>query len=457
MEGKTKIVVRTMQRDIKGLPPKEVVLSGIQPENLIKKIKSKKKKSADSEISSKINKVKPSKTSPPKELPVLKTKKESKTKKKPKEKKKKKKKSRKQKPKEPKEAEEAKAKVKTKEKERKKALLKTKKLKEKLSHSVETNKQLKEKLQKTQEKISLVKKSQQKDRQIQEQAEQLKEENQELKNKLPKLEQQIEQSKQIKEENQQLKEKLAKKASRKRKPSPQKEKKKIVESKESPKVEQASKRKKQIFIGLGALATAGLLIFISWWLLKKPGDEVVVPPQPEGPTEPITPEPTEPQPQQPKKSAEALIPVEQEIKVNNLETLLAKEQLPGLGKVEGWQPNLQLPQTLKEKPKNLLIFGKNEPKLGLVIKTDNSLTALSTLNKWEPEMPSDLKILFAQQAPPQSSFKPDLSYENLVIRFQEVDNLNKSLHYTLIKNKIIITTSRQDMDLVLGVLLSEQN
>jgi len=113
---------------------------------------------------------------------------------------------------------------------------------------------------------------------------------------------------------------------------------------------------------------------------------------------------------------------------------------------------LNLPKNLIFTDYNILIF-PNKTR-GLVLQIENTLDTLAEMIFWEPQMSQDLKILNINSK--KAKFRVNnWEYPNIIIRFQNVTDLSHSLHYTLIKNKLIITTAEQDMRLIINALLYE--
>ncbi len=162
-----------------------------------------------------------------------------------------------------------------------------------------------------------------------------------------------------------------------------------------------------------------------------PGQQIVVKPQP-------TPEPlpSEPVPQEPAIPQPGLLP-----------------NIPQIVQTKTDKP-LNLPPDLTYKDYNLLVFP--DKKLGLVLQVSNVLESLAEMVFWEKTMLQDLSWLFLDNAPSKAKFKVNnWEYPNIVIRFQDTIDLSQSLHYTLIQNKLIITTSEESMSLIINALLHE--
>jgi len=217
---------------------------------------------------------------------------------------------------------------------------------------------------------------------------------------------------------------------------------------------QASKKKQIIIALISAIAIFGTGVGV-YYLLQRPSKKIIINPPEQNTQEQITTEITQPTAKT-TTPINSLIPVQKQLTLDELNQLInSNEKLPALAQITASDITIPLPKQLIDQPANLLLFGQGNPRLGLVIKINDSLSALSALTAWEPSMASDLKELFITNTPMQAIFKPDLSYPHIVVRFQDTPDLNNSLHYTLINNKIIITTSRQNMDLILTAVLQD--
>ena len=188
---------------------------------------------------------------------------------------------------------------------------------------------------------------------------------------------------------------------------------------------------KQIIVILILGVILAILVVSGYFLLKTPGQQIVVEPH-------ITPEPSpsEPVPQEPTTPQTGLLP-----------------NIPQIVQTKTDKP-LNLPPDLTYKDYNLIVFPNK--KLGLVLQISDSLATLAEMVFWEKRMAQDLSWLFLNNAPSKAKFKVNnWEYPNIVIRFQDATDLAQSLHYTLIKNKLIITTSGEDMSLIINALLNE--
>ena len=192
-----------------------------------------------------------------------------------------------------------------------------------------------------------------------------------------------------------------------------------------------SRQLKQTIIILILVIILTAFGFGGYYLLKMPGQQIVVKPQP-------TPEPlpSEPVPQEPAIPQPGLLP-----------------NIPQIVQTKTDKP-LNLPPDLTYKDYNLLVFP--DKKLGLVLQVSNVLESLAEMVFWEKTMLQDLSWLFLDNAPSKAKFKVNnWEYPNIVIRFQDTIDLSQSLHYTLIQNKLIITTSEESMSLIINALLHE--
>ena len=196
-----------------------------------------------------------------------------------------------------------------------------------------------------------------------------------------------------------------------------------------------SKNLKQIIIILILILSLAVIGLGSYMALKLlPGQKIIVETPPI-----ITPEPSpesEPEPEPEPEITTGLIPA-----------------FPQLIQTKTDQ-SLNLPKSLQFTDYNILTFPNQ--KLGLVLEVKNSLAALAEMTLWEKNIIQDLNWLFTDQMPSQASFKVNSQeYPNIIIRYQNTKNLQNSLHYTLINNKLIITTSKQNMTLIINTLLHE--
>lgn len=186
-----------------------------------------------------------------------------------------------------------------------------------------------------------------------------------------------------------------------------------------------SKKLKQIIIILILLAILSAISLGAYYLLALPGQEIVIT-QPEE-SEPIIEEP---------------------------EILPQTGLLPNIPQIIQTKTDLELnlPKNLTFDDYNLLIF--SDQSKGLVLKVDNALSALAEMTFWEAKMPQDLTILSPVLS--QAKFRVNnWEYPNMIIRYQNTSDLSNSLHYALINNKLIITTSEQNMRLIINALLHE--
>ncbi|MFH1392170.1 MAG: IMCp domain-containing protein [bacterium] len=166
--------------------------------------------------------------------------------------------------------------------------------------------------------------------------------------------------------------------------------------------------------------------FGGYYLLKLPGQQIVVKPEP-------APKP-EPEPEPAPKPQTGLLP--------NIPQIIQTKT----------DNALNLPRDLNYKDYNLIVF--SDKKMGLVLQVSDALASLAEMVFWEKAMAQDLTWLFLDIAPPKEKFKVNnWEYPNIVIRFQDTNDLSQSLHYALIKNKLIITTSEQNMRLIISALL----
>lgn len=196
---------------------------------------------------------------------------------------------------------------------------------------------------------------------------------------------------------------------------------------EKPKKEpkRAGKQVKILFI---IFILMGLIGITGYYLLNLEGEEIRIE------TEIPEPEPY-------------IIPEEPEIKslvpIDNIHITLAEQE-----------PDLNIPFYFASQEYNVLRFSDN--RLGLVIDIQNNLTTLAEITIWEKTMAQDLNNLFAEAAPKEQFRINNWEFPNLVIRYQDTENLENSLHYALIKDKLIITTSSTNMTLLLSNLWINQ-
>lgn len=202
-------------------------------------------------------------------------------------------------------------------------------------------------------------------------------------------------------------------------------KEKIIE-KETP------KSKKQTIVILIILLLLVLIGLTGYYLLNLEGEEITIETPPtEEPEKPII---VEPEPEL-KPRTESLVPTDGvHISLVEFEN----------------EPDINLPFYFASQEYNVLRF--SDRKLGIVIDIQNNLTTLAEITIWEKTMPEDLANLFIEKAPNNSFRINNWEFPNLLIRYQNTENLENSLHYALIKDKLIITTSKTDMTLLLNNL-----
>lgn len=119
---------------------------------------------------------------------------------------------------------------------------------------------------------------------------------------------------------------------------------------------------------------------------------------------------------------------------------------------------LQMPESLLNNLENSYTLILASARLGLIIETKDNLAVLAEMNRWEKSMAQDLTGLFIESAPEtptEAQFKINTDYPHIIIHYLNLPVPNNSLNYTLVKNKLIITTSRINIYLVLDRILEE--
>lgn len=230
------------------------------------------------------------------------------------------------------------------------------------------------------------------------------------------------------------------------------------------------------------LITLGVLVYFIFFnkpeskQIIKQEPEIIIEPEPDAETQPITSEPIITVPK-------SLIPVEKDLILNInaekevlsqiksfLDQTLDSARISQLVLAEDNQPvNLntllsKLKIFLPERIKNnlaqdytLLSFAPNNHfELGLILKINNTLPVLSELSFWQKNISYDLKSLFIdQQIPETTEFRiNNQEYPNIVIHFQNTSDLENSLHYTISQNNLIITPSSSAIHLILNSMLN---
>lgn len=195
-------------------------------------------------------------------------------------------------------------------------------------------------------------------------------------------------------------------------------KEKVIVKKEKPAKKENKRTGKQIKIIL-ILILVGLIGFGGYYLLSLQGEEIII-------------DIPEPPPIELEPIIDALIPIDG-VHISLIDNI-----------------SVNFPIYFDQYQRNFLKFA--DDKRGLVMKVDNNLSTLAEITLWEKNMATDLVNLFLGKIPKALFRVNNWEFPNLVIRYQNTSDLENSLHYALVKDKLIITTSATNMRLILNNL-----
>lgn len=122
---------------------------------------------------------------------------------------------------------------------------------------------------------------------------------------------------------------------------------------------------------------------------------------------------------------------------------------------------INVPSNILEKLENdymFLSFGQEEGnKTGLIIKIRNPERLVEELKEWEQEqsMVKDLSSLFFSQKPeiPEEFKFLEEDYKGVIIRYINPPHLDLGINYTIIRDRLIITTSKKEIKSIIDRFL----
>ena len=200
---------------------------------------------------------------------------------------------------------------------------------------------------------------------------------------------------------------------------------KVIESKKSP--QEKDRKRKQLILGIGFIVFLIALGIMIYFLLKAPGDKIVIKPKP------------------PKiEEKEEIIVIEEEIPD------IIEEEIPD---IEPERPPvvINIPDSFRLNDQEIVSLPNN--RLALIIDAPSSLETISALTTWEATMPLDLADLFTKKKSPKAKFKTNsFEFPGVIIRLQDTKNLEESIHYAFNQGKILVTTGETDMRILVNSL-----
>lgn len=114
---------------------------------------------------------------------------------------------------------------------------------------------------------------------------------------------------------------------------------------------------------------------------------------------------------------------------------------------------------LSENNFTLFLYSQDEGnRLGLVIDIQNFYEEpiFSLLRNWEPEMKTDLKLIFLATKPGPAATEEfqDNIYQNIAIRYLNFPHPDLTIDYAIIDDKLVIATSKDSIYAVIDILLA---